>query len=253
MKFFFHIVLYQPLLNILIFLYEHVTFQDLGIAIILLTIIIRSALYPLFYKSLKHQSVMQRIQPHVKKIQETHKGDKEKQATALLALYKEHKVNPFSGFFLILIQLPILIALYRVFLNGFSPTVFQDLYSFIHAPVEMHSLSLGLIDLTARNILIVVLAAIAQYFQGRIAIKKRAKGQGEGTPAEKIGKQMVFMGPILTLAILSSLPSAIGLYWLTTSIFSLFQQILVERSLDRERNLEKVDAKLHDGKTTTTT
>src|SRR5882672_9120926 len=134
MGFLFNLILYRPLFNALVFLYEHVTFSDLGLAIVLLTLIIRGILYPLFYKSLKHQSVLQRIQPHIKKIQDDHNGDKEKQAAALLALYKEHKVNPFSGFFLILIQLPILIALYRVFLNGFSPNAFDALYSFIAQP-----------------------------------------------------------------------------------------------------------------------
>jgi len=250
MKFLFHEILYQPLFNALVFLYSHVTFTDLGLAIILLTLLIRGALYPLFYRSLKHQSVLQRIQPHVKKIQETHRNNKEQQAQALLALYREHRVNPFSGFLLILVQLPILIALYRVFLNGFSPESFADLYSWLIAPETLNHISLGLIDLTKRNILIVALAAGAQYLQGRLALRKRKALTSEASPAERMASQMMFIGPLLTIVILYSLPAAIGLYWLTTSLFSVMQQALVERSLDREKIAV---AQNHDGGISKTT
>src|SRR3989338_9180552 len=141
---FFNIILYQPLFNLLVLLY--VTFQDLGVVIILMTIIIRVILYPLFYKSFKNQTLMQKIQPEIQKIQHDHKNDREKQSQALLALYKQHKVNPFSGFFLILIQLPILIVLYRLFLEGLTVESFSNLYSFLTPPAEVHNISLGLID-----------------------------------------------------------------------------------------------------------
>src|SRR5687767_12153083 len=108
MRYLFHELLYQPLFNALVFLYENVTFGDIGIAIILLTIIIRLILYPLFRKSIRNQMLLQRIQPMVKRIQEEHKENREKQAKALLELYREHKVNPFSGILLLFVQLPIL-------------------------------------------------------------------------------------------------------------------------------------------------
>jgi len=226
----FHTLLTEPLLNALVFLYQVVTFKDLGLAIILLTIIIRLILYPLFYKSYRNQTLLQKIQPEVKKIQHDHKHDRERQAQALLALYKQHKVNPFSGFFLLLIQLPILIALYKVFFNGFSGDALADLYNFIPAPTEVNNTLLGLIDLAKPNIIIVGLAAAAQYLQGRLSLSKKTQNQ-EGSPAERIGKQMVYIGPILTLVILYSLPAAVGLYWSMTSIFSVIQQIFINRSL----------------------
>ncbi len=244
MRALFHEILYRPLFNALVFLYEHVTFADLGIAIILLTLIIRGVLYPLFYRSLKHQSLLQRIQPQVKKIQETHRDNKEQQAQALLALYREHRVNPFSGFLLILIQLPILIALYNVFLNGFSPDAFTDLYTGFTAPETLNHISFGLIDLTERNILIVALAAGAQYLQAKLALQKRKPAGGVASPAERMANQMVFIGPVLTVVILYNLPAAIGLYWLTTSLFSVMQQALVERSLNKGKLGE---TKNHDG------
>src|SRR3989344_8243509 len=116
----FNTILYKPLFNLLVFLYQYITFEDLGTAIILLTVIIRFILFPLFYKSFKNQTLMQKIQPEIQRIQHEHKENREKQAQALLELYKTHKVNPFSGFLMILVQIPILIVLYQLFLKGFS-------------------------------------------------------------------------------------------------------------------------------------
>lgn len=226
----FHTFLTEPLLNALVLLYQTVALKDLGLAIIFLTVIIRLILYPLFYKSYKNQTLLQKIQPEIKKIQHDHKHDRERQAQAMLALYKEHKVNPFSGFFLLLIQLPILIALYRVFLKGFSAEALGGLYSFIPAPTEVNNTLLGLIDLNEPNIIIVGLAAAAQYLQSRLSLAKKSQGQ-EGSQAEKIARQMTFIGPILTLVVLYSLPAAVGVYWFITSAFSVVQQIFINRSL----------------------
>jgi len=244
----FHTFLYQPLFNALVFLYEYVTFQDVGLAIIVLTLVIRLILYPLFYKSFHNQTVLQKLQPEIKRIQSSNKGNKEKQAQELLALYKENKVNPFSSFLVILVQLPILFALYRVFLNGFSPDAFVDLYSFLEAPVATSNTFLGLIDLAKSNILIVALAALAQYFQGRLALGRQGVKTGEESTAQRLGKNMMYIGPGITVVLLYTLPSAIGLYWLTTSAFSIVQQVLINRSLAKKNNNEQPQ-----GTNTTTT
>ncbi len=232
----FYTILYQPLFNALVVLYNSIAFADLGVAVILLTILIRFILFPLFYKSLRQQAIMQRIQPHVKRIREEHKGNRESEAKALMALYKEHRINPFTSFFLILIQLPVLIALYQVFLHGFSPETFKDLYSFVHAPEQLHNMFLGLIDLQKPDMLVVGLATVAQYFQAKLAFRKSALSpQGNAKdPAAQIGKQMMFVGPALTLVFLLRLPSVIGLYWTTTALFSLVQQIFINRSLNTQ-------------------
>lgn len=231
MSSFFNVILYQPLFNTLALLY--VAFQDLGLAIILLTLIIRLLLYPLFYKSFKNQTMMQKIQPLIRKIQHDHKDSREKQAQALMALYKEHKVNPFSGFLILLIQLPVLIVLYQLFLAGFTPESFASLYSFIPQPTEINHTFLDLIDLQTRSIVMVSLAAIAQYIQGRLTVPKPAPGL-ENDPAVKIARTMIFVGPALTVLVLFSLPAAIGLYWLATSLFSIGQQWLINRRIAKE-------------------
>ena len=245
MSYLYNLILYQPLLNALIFFYQTIAFKDLGLAIIFLTVLIRLVLFPIFHKSAEHQMIMQQLQPKLKKIQEEHKHDKERQVKATMELYKNHKINPFSGFFLLLVQLPVLIALYQIFFNISKPEAFVGkFYSFIEAPANLGTIFLGLINLNERSILMVVLAAIAQYFQGKLALPKN-QSEGEDKAA-KLGRQMVIVGPIITLVIFVNLPSAVSLYWLTTSIFSIFQQILINRKLNgKPGNIHQKTAGTH--------
>jgi len=231
MLYLYHTIIYQPLLNILIFFYNTVAFRDLGVAIILLTVLIRFALYPLFNKSARHQMIMVKLQPKLKEIQETHKHDREKQAQATMSLYKEHGINPFSGFLLLLVQLPVLIALYQIFLRILNTTSLVDLYSFVKAPALMNASFLGLMDLSQSSIVMVVLAALAQYFQARLSIPK-SSGQSP-SPAERMGRQMAFIGPIITVIIFYKLPAAVSLYWIVTLLFSIIQQLIINRQLSK--------------------
>lgn len=224
----FHTYIYVPLFNILIFLYQNVSVESLGTAVILLTLLIRFILFPLFYKSTKSQIVMQKLQPLIQKIQHDHKNDKEKQARALMDLYRKNNVNPFMSILMVFVQIPVLIGLYRLFAVDFSHLQINELYSFISAPEHINTMFLGLIDLKSRSMLMVGLAAIAQYFQGTSALPKVEKGK-ELSTAEKMSRQMVYMGPAFTLLILWQLPSALGLYWLVTSLFSIAQQIYINK------------------------
>lgn len=224
---FFHLILTQPLFNLLVVLYKHVAFSDLGLAIILLTVIVRVILYPIFYRGLKSQMVMQKIQPEISRVQAENKGNKEKQAVALMKVYKDNKVNPFSSMIYVFAQLPILIAVYRIFFHGLSAESFTDLYSFIGAPSIINHQFLGLIDISQPSMIIVALAVVCQYWQAKSSMAKNAsKG-----PVSGMSKYMVYMGPALTLLILPKLSAAIGLYWITTSLFSVFQQRLINKQL----------------------
>lgn len=212
MKNLYHIYLYQPILLVLTFIYEKIAFHSLGFSIALLTILIRLILFPLFYKGAKHQTIIQKIQPLVKKIQRDHKDDKEEQARALMALYKEHKINPFTSLLLIFFQLPILIALYRVFLKeigNFDNIIF-----------------LGFINLRNRSLVVAFIAAILQYYQVKLSLPKINSNDDK---ASQMGRAMIYIGPILTLAILSSFPSAIGIYWITSTLFSIGQQLVINK------------------------
>ncbi len=224
------IIFYQPILNVLIYFYDTIAFHNLGLAIILVTLLLRLILYPFFHKGAKQQMLMQRIQPQVKKIQETHKKDMQKQSEALMALYKEHGINPFSSFLLLLIQLPVLIALYWAVRSGLGTGQIAGLYSFVPAPAVINTMFLGFVNLAVPSFTLLVLAALSQYLQARLAIYKQPEGH-QLSPVEKIARQMAFIGPIMTLVIFYSLPSAVALYWLFSSLFSAIQQFFVNRHL----------------------
>ena len=129
-------IFYQPLYNGLILIYNFIPGHDLGISIILLTLLIRFVLYPLNNLSIRSQKALQDIQPKIKQVQKEFANNKEQQAKELLKLYKEHKVNPFSSCLPLLIQLPFLIALFSVFKTGITDTAFADLFSFSGRPTK---------------------------------------------------------------------------------------------------------------------
>ena len=132
-----------------------------------------------------------------------------------------------SGF----IQLPVIIALYQISGQSLGPDFLADLYSFVQSPPNLNHSFLGLINLGQSSILIVGLAALIQYFQGRLSLLKRPGPSQNLTPAEKISRQMVVVAPVLTFIVFFNLPAAVTLYWLTTSLFSVFQQIVINRRL----------------------
>jgi len=222
-------ILYIPLLNALIYIYNTISLESLGFAVIILTIIIRIILFPLFHKMTKNQMVLQKIQPLIKATTEKHKDNKEEQVKKILEIYKTNKVNPFSSIGFLLIQIPILLALFHVFVKGFTDETLVNLYSFIDKPDQIHSIFLNLINLEKMSIIIVVLAAFSQYMQGQLSLLKNDVNKND--PAQKIGRQMIYIAPALTFFILLGLPSVIGLYWITTSVFSIGQQIIINHSL----------------------
>ena len=234
---FFYITLYQPLFNCLVFLYNYIPGHDFGIAIILLTLIIRIILYPLSVKAVNSQRSLQKLQPQMQELQKKYKNDKEKQAKETLALYKKEKINPFSGLFLALIQLPILIALYQVFWEGLNPKELVTLYSFISNPGQINPLFLHIIDLSKPNLVFAILAGLIQYFQTKMLAPKsspKINGQDKGTDFSQVmQKQMLYFFPIFTVIILISLPSALGLYWAVSGMFSIIQQYLIFKKSDK--------------------
>ena len=231
MIYLYQAVFYRPILNILVYFYETIAGRDFGIAIILVTLLIRLVLYPLFHKGAKHQMTLQRLQPKIKKLQELHKDDKKKQTEAMMELYKEHGVNPFLSIVLLVVQLPILISLYQIILSGLKVGgIGSGLYSFIASPQTINALFLGLVNLKERSLVLVFLAAIAQYFQARLAIY-RAPNAGPPSSVERMAKQMAFIGPIITVVIFYNLPAGVGLYWFVSSLFSIIQQLIVNKHL----------------------
>lgn len=228
MAFLWQDIIYRPILNALVFLYNTIALHNFGLAIIYVTVLLRFVLYPLFHNAAKQQIAMQKIQPHIKKIQEVHKNDREKQAQALMELYKEHGVNPFTSVILLVIQIPVMLGLYWVVGSGLTPGNLSGLYSFIAQPQTINPFFLG-VNLAAPSILLIILAAIAQFFQARLAIYRNPDNKVPLSGPEKMARQMAFLGPLITIFVFYSLPAAVGLYWLVTSLFSVGQQIIVNR------------------------
>ena len=238
MLYLYDTILSRPLLNILVFFYNTIAGHDLGWAIIFLTILIRLVLFPLFQKSTRYQMLIQQIQPKLAQIKEEHKNDFKKQSEATMALYKENNINPFAGFLFLLIQLPILIALYRIFFHIFSTDAFQSLYYFIHKPDSLNTLFLGLINLQKANILLVILAGVAQYWQIAMTLPKRVPGQVP-SKAEQMSRRFALFAPVLTLVIFFNLPAAVSLYWVVSSLLSVVQQYIINYQL-RNGKLGKI-------------
>lgn len=232
MTYIFHTFLYQPLFNFLIVLYQTVSFYDFGIAIIVLTLLIRALLYPVSQKGIRSQKEMFEIQPQIKKLQEEFKDNKEEQMKRVMALYKEKKVNPFSGCLPILVQLPILIALYWVFISGFDETSLSNLYSFVHNPGSINHIFLGFIDIAQKqNIVLALLAGAFQFWQSKMLLDQQTKGQTKKSSqndfSATISKQMTYMMPVMTIIISYTLQAGLALYWITTTVFSIGQQWIV--------------------------
>jgi len=227
----FNVILYQPLFNALVLLYEYLPGHDFGVAVIALTVIIRLLFYPLMVQSIKSQKSLSELQPKIQEIQSEYKDDKEKQARATMELYQKEKINPFGGCLPLLIQLPILFALYRVFWQGFQPEAMDMLYSLVPHPGTIDPTFLGIINLGEASLVLAVLAGITQFFQTKMITPKTPKSkQGEGQMAQFSGmmrKQMLYFFPIFTVFILWKLPAAIGLYWVITALFSILQQYLI--------------------------
>lgn len=206
--------------------------MDLGIAIILLTLVIRVLMFPLFARSQKHQMVAQTIQPHLKRIQKEHAGDPQKQTEAMLALYKEHDFNPFAGFLLLFVQLPVLIALYHIFTAIFTPEAFSGLYSFVTPPQSLNEMAFGLINLKEHSIVIVAITALLQYLQGFL-MQRHLRSTGN-EQAAMANTTLMFVGPLLTLTIFARLPAAVTLYWLVSTIFNIAQQEILYRTTTKQ-------------------
>jgi YidC/Oxa1 family membrane protein insertase len=257
----FQVILVQPLFNLLAVIYALLPGHDFGVAIIVMTIIIRLLLWPLVNKQLHSQRAMQKIQPEVARIRTEAKGDKQKESAMLMELYREKGINPFGSLLPLLVQLPIFIALYTVLRDMIKPgeiahlaypfvknmNVFADI---LHHSAVFHPTFLGFIDLTKPAIGLAALAAVCQFFQTKMLSPKSPQGDAQ---AQAVAS-MIYIFPVVTFLIGLSLPSALALYWITTSLVAIFQQYLVLRRdvEELEEAVPRIAAKTSNPKAKTT-
>ncbi|RJX18353.1 MAG: protein translocase component YidC [Ammonifex sp.] len=189
-----------------------------GLAIILLTAMIKIVLYPLNYKQMHSMVAMQRLQPKLKEIQEKHKKDPQKLQQKMMELYRENGVNPMAGCLPLLIQLPILFALYRALLNLFQ------------TPNVEHLNFLGFINLAQRgsfgdpaSLILPILAGASTWWQMRLT--PQAGGQ------EQAMRTMSTIMPVMFAYISFTLPAGLALYWVVFNLLSVGQQYIINRRL----------------------
>jgi len=241
---FFYVTLFIPFLNVLVLLYVYLPGRDFGIAVIVLTIIIKLILHPLTIRGLRQQKITSELQPKLKEIKEKYKNDKAEQSKAMMALYKKEKINPMSGCLPLLIQFPIIIALYKVFLDGFKAEVLEkSLYSFVPNPGVISNTFLGVINMESRAFVIVLalMAGVGQFIQMKMttsSTKKAKGGQGKDIASAMQG-QMLYVFPVISVLLVYKLGAVIGLYWLVTILFSIGEQHLVNKKYDRQKGQEE--------------
>jgi YidC/Oxa1 family membrane protein insertase len=261
----------QPIFNLLVAIYALLPGHNFGLAIIVFTIIIRLLLWPLVKKQLHQTKVMRKVQPELKKIKQQTKGDRQKEALMTMELYKERGIKPMASIGVVLLQLPILLALYsglnRVIkdphqLHDFAYPFLQDLSWMQQLGQNIHLFDeslFGVVDLTKSAIgahglylpaLVLVLGSvIIQFFQSRQLLPQakdgrslrsilRDAGAGKQTDQSEVnaavGRSTLYFLPIMIFFFTVSLASALSLYWLVGGLVAFLQQSIILREDETE-------------------
>jgi len=258
----FDILIVKPIFNALMLIYSIIPGGDFGVAIIILTIIIRFLLWPRVKHQLHQATAMRKLQPELAKIKKNTKGNKQLESMQMMELYKKHDVNPFRSIGILLIQLPIFIALYRViqiftlhrdeiakFTYDFLQNI-EPIKKLIEHPELFNEKLLGFLDLTAHAIggpngvnialvILAVLAAITQYIMSKQTSPQQASSKrlrdimseaADGKQADQSEMNAVVMGkmtkimPFFMFFIMLNLPGALALYYAVSNMVAVAQQ-----------------------------
>jgi YidC/Oxa1 family membrane protein insertase len=244
----FHTVIYVPIYNALLWLVKVIPGHDLGLAIIIVTIIIRLVLYYPSLAAIKSSRQLQSLQPRLKALQEQYKNDKEGLAREQMKLYKESKVNPAASCLPLIIQLVVFYQLYQVFLNGIkvdgnnflNPEHLKDLASSLQTYFRANAMNtnfFGLLDLTAvksvGNIIIAVFTGLTQFWQTKMLAapsEPKISGARDEAMTATMNRTMTYTLPLVMAWITYTLPAGLGLYWSASSVFGIIQQYIFLRS-----------------------
>ncbi len=246
----FTTIFYQPLLNLLVWFYNIIPGHDIGLAIIALTIVVKLILAPFTHRQLSSQKALQSLQPKIDAIKAQYKDDKEKMMKEMMALYKAEKASPFSSCLVLLIQLPFLWAVYRVFSDGLAGQGLNLLYPFVERPEMIKTMFLGVIDLAKASIPIAVLAGIAQWWQAKLMQTKQPPKSLQQKPGAKdeniaamMNKQMLYFMPAFTVFIGATLPGGLSLYWFVLTLLTALQQyFMINRPI--KKHPEAIEAEV---------
>ncbi len=231
--------LIEPLYNAFIFLIGVMPHGDVGLAIIAMTVIVRALFYPAFTASIRTQMGMAAVQGELEEINEKYKDDSAERAKATMALYKDKNIRPLAGFVAILVQIPILIALYySISREGLPHIATELLYSFVPVPHTVNVVFLGFLNLlTPHNVVLAVVVALLQYVVVRLSVTRTKNSSTKPLDADKARVQamqqnlMLYAMPVLYVFIVYSLPAVAGLYFAVSNLISIGQELLIRRQL----------------------
>lgn len=236
----FDIIVYQPILNLLVGIYNILPNHDLGIAIIIVTILVKILFFPLSWKQLVAQKQMQEIQPKIEELKQQYKDDQNGLRIAQMKFFQEEKINPLASCLPLLVQLPFLFGMYYVFIAGISSQNLTGLYPFVANPGQLNTTFLGLFSLTdlvfIQNplsinwplLVVPLLAALAQFAQAKMMIVPRppkVPGSQDEDFAAVMNQQMLYFAPLMTLVFGATFPIGLSLYWLVNTVLSVGQQM----------------------------
>ena len=237
----FHAAIYDPLYNGLVFLVGVIPSHDVGLAVIALTILVRIILFPLSRRAVETQLAMKKIAPQVEALKVKYKNNREEQGRATFALYKEHGVHPFASFGLLLLQIPVLLALYWIFALGGLPEVDATLlYPLVHLPASVNMEFLGVMNMAEKSVILAALAGVTQFIYTRLSMGPRHSA----TPIEStLGSDMAksfdlqarYVLPAMVGVIAFYVSAAAPLYWVTSNIFMILQEYAAGRRFGPEK------------------
>ena len=275
----FDILIIQPILNLLFAIYSIIPGGDFGVAVIIFTILVRLALWPLVKKQLHQSRAMQKMQPELLRIKKEAKGNKQLESVMMMELYKKHDVSPFRSIGILFIQLPIFIALYKVIqifvlnralIEKYTYGFMQNLgpvKALIDHPETFNEKMFGFIDLTKQaitsnpfsvNIVLVILAigaAVTQYIMSKQTMPKQKSTRtlkeimgeaADGKSADQSEMNAVVMGkmtnflPIMMLFIMINMPGTLVLYYTVSNLVAVLQQRSILKK-DAEEMIEIAD------------
>jgi YidC/Oxa1 family membrane protein insertase len=227
-------IIYKPIYNGLIYLTSVIPGHNLGLAIIILTLIIRTILLLPSQKAIRSQQKMQEIQPRLDKIKEKYKGDQQKIAMETMAIWKESGVKPMGSCLPLLLQFPFLIGIYYVVRDGLNPDNIHLLYNFIsnYHISDINTYFLGL-DLRLKNLYVLpLIIGGLQFIQMKLTLTKKPTKNGDGGKKNELAmaqNMMIYIMPVMIAVFTASLPSGVGIYWGTSTLYGIVQQLIVMR------------------------
>lgn len=230
----FNTVLYEPIYNLLILFVGLAPWGDIGIAVIAVTLVVKVLTFPISLSVIKTQQAMKVIGPKLTDLKAKHKDNPQELTKEMMALYRHYKVNPFSSFILILIQIPILLALYFVFIHESLPQVDAAiLYSFIPVPDAVQTMFLGIFAMAGKSIILALLAGATQAVQAWYSIPV-PEGKPGASLAEDFGRAMTLQAryviPVIIAFAAYATSGAVALYFITSNLFAIGQEVVVRRS-----------------------